>query len=82
MGAYFGGGCGSGRSELNISTAANHLPSGCLHTIVTNLPESLTGPGISSDRTSEDGGKVTARARKDEKMPDKMTITQLLVNEK
>jgi hypothetical protein len=38
---YFGG--GGGRSELNISTAASHLSSGCLRTIVTNLPESLTG---------------------------------------
>jgi hypothetical protein len=46
MRAYFGGGgCGGGRSELNISTAASHLPSGCLRTIVTNLPESLTEPG-------------------------------------
>ena len=42
--AYFGGG-GAGRSELNISTAQSHLPSGCLRTTVTNLPASLTGPG-------------------------------------
>ena len=35
-----------------------------------------------SDGTGEQGGKVAARARKDEKMPDKMTIAQLLVNEK
>jgi hypothetical protein len=40
---YFGG--GSGRSELNISTAPSHLPSRCLRTTVTNLPESLTGAG-------------------------------------
>jgi hypothetical protein len=41
---YLGGGA-AGRSELNMSTAASHRPSLCLCRIVTNLPESLTGPG-------------------------------------
>ena len=44
--AYFGRSA-AGRSELNISTATSHRPSGYLRRTVTNLPEFLNRPQAS-----------------------------------
>jgi hypothetical protein len=41
----YGAGGAAGRSELNMSTAINHLPSGCFRRISTYFPVSLMGAG-------------------------------------